>query len=205
MTGGPGEAVVRPPAGEPYLSCIEPEAETEMLEDGLLARPAQGQWHGPSQVVRPPALHTVVEGEKGGETRPHGAVALEVDADHAWSTGGHGEVPRVGQSDADRRLTKGFPLRSPLRTVSARMCRALTCRCACAACQDWTASSAASLPAIRSSRRTDARGPCERCACRKAHPPSSGGMSVLVEDAAESLASSYAEVGDLLRIADRHR
>ncbi|MFF8035971.1 alcohol dehydrogenase catalytic domain-containing protein [Streptomyces sp. NPDC016626] len=43
------------------------------------------------------------------------------------------------------------------------------------------------------------------CACRKAHSPSSGGMSILVEDAAESLASLYVEVDDLFRIADRPR
>lgn len=43
------------------------------------------------------------------------------------------------------------------------------------------------------------------CCCRKPHPPSSGGMLVLVEDAAESFAFSYVEAGDLLRIGDRHR
>src|SRR5688500_1724853 len=55
------------------------------------------------------------------------------------------------------------------------------------------------------SRIPGGAGTAQRCACRKAHPPSSGGMSILVEDAAESLASSYVEVDDLLRIADRPR
>jgi hypothetical protein len=40
------------------------------------------------------------------------------------------------------------------------------------------------------------------CPCRKSHPSRSGGMFVLVEDAAEALASSYVEVGYLVRICD---
>src|SRR5258708_27586077 len=44
--------------------------------------------------------------------------------------------------------------------------------------------------------------PRQRCPCRKPHPSRSGGMFVLVEDAAEALASSYVEAGYLVRICD---
>src|SRR3954470_20384897 len=47
------------------------------------------------------------------------------------------------------------------------------------------------------------RRPSRRCACRKFHPCMSGGMLVLVEDAAEALVSSYVQTGDLVRIGDR--
>jgi hypothetical protein len=43
----------------------------------------------------------------------------------------------------------------------------------------------------------------EVCACRKHRPCSSGGVSVLVEDAAESIASSDVEVVELVRCGDR--
>jgi WD40 repeat protein len=41
------------------------------------------------------------------------------------------------------------------------------------------------------------------CVCRKVHPYNSGGMFVLMEDAAEALVSSYVQLGDLVRISDR--
>ncbi|WP_329568333.1 hypothetical protein [Streptomyces sp. NBC_01361] len=44
----------------------------------------------------------------------------------------------------------------------------------------------------------------QRCACRKPHPSRSGGVVVLVEDAAQAIASSYVEAIELLRIGDRH-
>ncbi|GAA4629289.1 hypothetical protein GCM10023196_049400 [Actinoallomurus vinaceus] len=48
------------------------------------------------------------------------------------------------------------------------------------------------------------RGLAERrCACRKSHPHRSGGVLVLVEDAAEAVASVYVEVGGGVRLADR--
>jgi hypothetical protein len=45
----------------------------------------------------------------------------------------------------------------------------------------------------------------ERCACRKSHPCSSGGMFVLVDDSAEPLASSDVQAGDPVRISNRRR
>jgi ABC-type glutathione transport system ATPase component len=42
-----------------------------------------------------------------------------------------------------------------------------------------------------------------RCACRKPHPGRSSGVFVFVEDAAESVVSSDAEPGYLVRIGDR--
>jgi antitoxin (DNA-binding transcriptional repressor) of toxin-antitoxin stability system len=41
------------------------------------------------------------------------------------------------------------------------------------------------------------------CACRECHPRWSCGMLVLVEDAAEAVASPYVEAGDPVRIRDR--
>lgn len=41
-----------------------------------------------------------------------------------------------------------------------------------------------------------------RCPCRKAHPCRSGCVVVLVEDAAQAVASSYVEAVDLLGIGD---
>jgi hypothetical protein len=42
----------------------------------------------------------------------------------------------------------------------------------------------------------------QHCPCRKPYPSRSGGVFVLVEDAAEALASWYVEAGYLARICD---
>src|SRR5258707_7196956 len=43
----------------------------------------------------------------------------------------------------------------------------------------------------------------EPCPCRKPHPHRSSSVLVLVEDAAEPIASAYVETADLARIGDR--
>ncbi|MET7846221.1 hypothetical protein ABZT51_46175 [Streptomyces sp. NPDC005373] len=43
-------------------------------------------------------------------------------------------------------------------------------------------------------------GIAPRCACRKVHPRSSGGMPVFVEGSAKAVSSAYVEVGDLRRV-----
>src|SRR5258706_16060363 len=48
----------------------------------------------------------------------------------------------------------------------------------------------------------DSEPPSARCPCREPRPCRSGGMLVLVQDAAEAIAPSYVEVGPRARIGD---
>jgi hypothetical protein len=51
--------------------------------------------------------------------------------------------------------------------------------------------------------RQETRVRAERCTCRKCHPGSSGGMFVLVRDAAEAVTSMDVQVGEAVRVGDR--